>query len=555
MKLIKGFPSTSQDDYPLNVTTIVRHSIRNFAGQEVVSKRRDGLFRYTYKDAYDRMQRLANALEGLGVKPGDRVGVLEWNTYRYHELYFGIPGMGAVHLEMNLRLVAPELVYVAQHAGASLLFVDESLIPMAEAMAPEFRPARGYVILTDKKLGDVKTKLSPVYSYEDLLNEAKPTYDWPMLDESSTFSACYTSGTTGRPKGVFYSHRDAYLMGMMAALSLEMTYRDCLLQVVPLFHALGWCHPVSVLLTGAKLVLPGRYTTEDLGAIIDLTVKERVTISIAASAFWMMVSQYIRDMKEKPDLRGLRLFCGASEPPLAMLRGFQELTGAKVYHASGATENTAWGTVNKPKPWLEGRMSDEEKWELQKKQGLELPGCDVKIVDAQGREVPHDGQSKGELLRRGPWVIGSYYNAPETADKFTEDGYWRSGDIATIDPEGYIKLVDRIKDVIKSGGEWISSVDMENEIMCHPGVLEAAVCGIPHPKWEERPLALVVLRREARGKVTKEDILNHLSRMFARWQLPDEVKFVNEIPKTSVGKFKKSAIREEYKDIYMGKQG
>jgi fatty-acyl-CoA synthase len=554
MKIIKGFPSNSRDDYPLNVTTILIHAVRNFAGQEIVSRTREGIFRYTYKDAYGRIQRLAIALEILGIKPGDRVGVLEWNTYRYIELYFGIPGVGAVHLEMNARLAPSDLTYVAKHAGTELIFVDETLIPIVEAMASEFAPPKGYVILTDKKLREIETKLSPIYSYEDLLKEAKPKYDWPMIDERSAYSACYTSGTTGRPKGVFYSHRNTYLMSAIAAIILELTCRDCLLQIVPLYHALGWCNHIAVFLAGSKLVLPGRYTSEELGSILDLMVQEKVTIGIAASAAWMPIYEYVRKMKEKPNLNGVRLFSGASEPPLAMLKGFHDLTGAKVYHVSGATENTAWSTMNKPKPWLESKLSEEERWELQRKQGLEVPGCDVKIIDGNGNELPNDGKSTGELLLRAPWVIASYYNAPDTADRFTNDGYWKSGDVATIDPEGHIKIVDRIKDVIKSGGEWISSVDMENEIMCHPGVLEAAVCGLPHPKWEERPLALVVLRDEFKGKVNKQDIIDHLSKRFAKWQLPDEVKFVDEIPRTSVGKFKKSAIRERYKDQYISKQ-
>jgi len=553
MKIIKGFPSTSQDDYPLNVTAILRHAIRNFAGQEIVSRTSGGIFRYTYKDAYERIKRLANGLESLGIKPGDRVGVLEWNTHRYFELYFGIPGIGAVHLEMNARLSPSELTYVAKHAGAELIFVNETLIPIVEAMASEFKPAKGYVILTDKKLSDIQINLHPIYSYEDLVKDGKSEYNWPMINETSAYSACYTSGTTGRPKGVFYSHRDTYLLSTVAAIILELTIRDCLLQIVPLYHALGWCNHIAVLLAGSKLALPGRYTSAELGSIIDLMVHEKVTVGIAATAALMQIYEYIRNMKEKPNLRGVRLISGASEPPITMLRGFYELTGAEVYHGSGATENTAWSTLNKPKPWLDNRLSEEQRWELRRKQGLEVVGCDVKIVDLKGNELPHDGKSAGELLLRGPWVIGSYYNAPETTDRFTDDGYWKSGDVATIDPEGYIKIVDRIKDLIKSGGEWISSVDMENEIMCHPGILEAAVCGVPHPKWEERPLALVVLREEFKGRVDKEDIINHLSKKFAKWQLPDEVKFVDEIPKTSVGKFKKSAIREQYKNEYISK--
>ena len=550
MKVIRGFPSTSNDDYPLNVTTILRHGARNFAGQSIVSRKRGAVFRYTYQEAYDRARRLSQGLISLGVQPGDRVGVLEWNTHHFFELYFGIPGTGAVLLEMNVRLPPSELVYVAEHAGAELLFVDETLVPVAESMASAFKPAKGYVILTDRKLNEITTGLAPLYRYEDLLKEGTSGFDWPMIDERSAYSACYTSGTTGRPKGVFYSHRDTYLMSAAAALILELTSRDCLVQIVPMYHALGWVNHIAALLAGSKLILPGRYSSGEIGDVIDLLAQEKVTVGIGATAAWMPIFEHIRKMNGKPDLRNVRLFSGASEPPLSMLKGFYELTGARVYHVSGSTENTAWSTMNKPKPWLEANLLESERWELQKRQGLEVPGCDVKIVDSNGNELPHDGTSAGELLLRGPWVMSSYYKAPEMSDRFTDDGYWRSGDVATIDSEGYIKIVDRLKDLIKSGGEWISSVDMENEIMCHPGVLEAAVCGIPHPKWEERPLALVVLREGYRERVSKIDILEHLSRRFAKWQLPDEIKFVDEIPKTSVGKFKKSAIRELYKNEY-----
>ena len=555
MKLIKGFPSTSQDDYPLNLTTFLRHAVRNFAGQEIVSGTHNGIFRYTFKDAYERTQRLASALVSMGVKSGDRVGVLEWNTYRYHELCFGIPGIGAVLLQLNLRLAPSDLVYVANHAGVDLVFVDETLIPIIEAMGSEFKPAKGYVVLTDKKLSDVKTKLTPLYSYEDILKEAKPEYEWPMIDERAACAGCYTTGTTGRPKGVFYSHRNGYLMTRTAAIVLELTPRDCFLQLVPIFHVVGWFNHHATYLTGSKLVLPGRFTAQDMSPIVDLIVQEKVTASVAGTAVYMPLFEYIRNMKEKPNLSGARFVSGASRPPIAMLKGFHELTGARVYHGYGSTENTAWATTNKPKPWLDAKLSDDQRWELQRKQGIPVSGFDVKVVGADGNELPHNGKSPGELLMRGPWVTGSYYNNPEATDRFTDDGYWRSGDVVTIDPEGYIEIVDRLKDVIKSGGEWISSVNMENEIMEHPAVLEASVCGIPHPKWEERPLALVILREGYKEKVTKEDIIEHLRKRFAKWQLPDEVKFVDEIPKTSVGKFKKSVMREMYKDEYMGKRG
>ncbi|MBI4187067.1 MAG: long-chain-fatty-acid--CoA ligase [Chloroflexi bacterium] len=555
METIKGFPATSHDDFPLNVTTILRHAVRNYAGQKIVSRTPGGIFRYTFKDSYERIQRLANALEALGIRQGDRVGVLEWNTYRYHELCFAIPGIAAVMLQMNMRLSPSDLVYVANHAQAELVFVDETAIPAAEAIAAEFTPRKGWVILTDKKPADIAAKLKPLYTYEDLLRQAKPEHSWPLIDETSAYAGCYTTGTTGRPKGVYYSHRNGYLMACTAALNLELTLRDSLLQLVPIYHVVGWFNHHAALLTGAKIVFPGRFTTQDMGPIIDLMVQEKVTAGVAGTAVYMPMLEYIRGMEKKPDFSRVRFVSGASRPPISMIKGFYELTGATVYHGYGATENTAWATTNKPKPWTAAHLTNEEKWAQQRKQGLMVVGCDVRIVGANGTDVPHDGKSPGELLMRAPWVNRTYYNTPEAAGRFTEDGYWRSGDVATIDLEGYIEIVDRLKDVIKSGGEWISSVDMENEIMEHPAVLEAAVCGIPHPKWDERPLALAVLRPDFKGKTTKEDIIKHLSRRFAKWQLPDEVKFVDEIPKTSVGKFKKSAIREQYRDEYMKKQG
>lgn len=549
-QIIKGFPSTSGDDYQLNMTTIIRHAARDFADQEIVSRTPEGVFRYTYRDAYERIKRLANTLAGLGIECGDRVGVLEWNTYRYYEMFFGIPGTGAVLLQMNPRLAPSDLSYIVNHAEAKLIFVNESLLPVAEAIAPELKAVKGYVILTDKKLSDVETKLSPIYSYEELLKEAKPEYDWPMLDERSAYAACYTTGTTGKPKGVYYSHRNVYMHSTQIAISTELTYRDCFLQMTPMFHAMGWGTPQAATLAGAKLLFPGRYEAKDLGPIVELMVQEKVTCGDGAPAIFMPMLEYIRGMEEKPDLRGARFLSGATEPPIAMMKGYKELTGAEIIHAYGMTETTPIVTINRLKPWLEDKLSEEEKWDLRRKQGYIVPGLDGKIIDEAGNELPWDGRAVGELCWRGPWINVKYYNAPGTEDRFTEDGYLKSGDAGTIDPEGYVKITDRVKDLIKSGGEWISSIDMENEIMGHPAVLEAGVTGLPHPKWEERPIALVVLREDFKGKVTKEDIIEHLAKRFAKWQLPDEVLFVDQIPKTSVGKIDKKDIREEYKDYY-----
>jgi len=552
MKMIKGFPSTSMNDYQLNTTTIIRHAAGNFPEREIVYRTPAGISRYTYRDAYERMMRTANVLKGMGIGPGDRVGVLDWNTRRHYELYFAIPGTGAVILQMNLRIPPVDLVYVVNHSEARLIFVDESLLPIAEAIAPELKTVQGYVIMTDKKLSEIKTSLSPVYSYEDLLAEADPFYDWPMIDEDSAYSACYTSGTTGRPKGVYYSHRCIYLHTLEINSYIGIKCDDCYIAIVPMFHGQSWGLFFAATFAGAKLIFPGRYVAEDPVPLLELMARERVTVTNGAPAIFMPMLNCIKKMEVKPDFNGARLLSGATEPPLAMMKGWKELTGADIIHAYGATETTPLVTINILKPSLKERLTGEESWEMRKKQGLTVTGIDLKIVDSEGREQPRDGKTVGEIMIRGAWITGSYYNDPRTEESFL-DGYWKSGDAGTIDPEGYLKIVDRYKDVIKSGGEWISSVDLENTIMGYPGVLEAVVVGLSHPRWEERPLALVVLSEEAKGKVTKEEIIAFLKANFAKWQLPDDLLFVDEIPKTSVGKFNKKEIRHIYKEHYMRK--
>ncbi len=549
--IIKGFPSTSQNDYQLNVINIIRQAVRSYAKQEIVAQTHTGILRYTYEDAYQRIKRLGNAVKGIGLGVGDRVGVLDWNSHRHFEAYYGIPGIGAVLLLLNLRLPPNDLSYIINHAETSFIFVDETLIPIAEAVADACQTVKGYIIMTDKKLSDIQTKLSPVYSYEELLEQADTEIKWPVMDETSAYGACYTTGTTGKPKGVYYSHRDIYLHAAAISANSEVSFKDCYYQLVPMFHAMGWGTPHGVLMVGAKFVLPGMYNVADLGSLAKLMVDEKVTVTAGAPALFMPMLEYIKKLDQKPDMTGARMLCGASEPPLSMMKEYYELTGAEIVHAYGATETSPLVTLNRIKPWLLGAISDEEKWDLKRKQGFPVVGVDLKIVNDKGETLPHDGKSVGELLIRGPWITGSYYNAPETADQFTENGYWRSGDAGTIDPNGYLKITDRVKDVIKSGGEWISSVDMENEIVAHEAVLESVVTGLPHPKWEERPIALVVLREEFADKVTEDDIKTHLLNKFAKWQLPDRILFVSEIPKTSVGKLNKKEIREKYKDFYM----
>ena len=553
MDIVKGFPATSQDNYQLNVTTIIKHAARSFGRQEIVSRRLDGsMFKYTYAEAHGRMKRLANGLRSIGVQVGDRVGVLAWNSHENYEIYFGLPGLGAVMLLLNLRLTPQDLAYVIDHSGASFIIVDETLLPIAHAVAPLCKSLKGFVIITlpGKKLADVKTNLKNAYSYEDLIAEASPDFEWPHMDETSAYAACYTTGTTGKPKGIYYSHRDVYLHSCAIGNNAEISLADTYCQIVPMFHALGWGLSQAATMVGARLVFPGMYTLDRLEALSKLIVDEKVTVSAGAPAIFMPLLEYIRGLDEKPDLGGARLLSGASEPPVAMMKGFWELTGAEVIHAYGATETTPLVTTNRLMPWLVGELTEDQQWELKKKQGFTVVGLDLKVVNALDAEIAHDGKTPGEILIRGPWITAKYHDAPGTESQFTKDGYWRSGDMGTIDEHGYLKITDRVKDVIKSGGEWISSVDMENEIISFPAVLEAAVVGIPHPKWEERPLALVVLREGEKEGVTADDIRNHLANTFAKWQLPDEVVFVNEIPKTSVGKLNKKEIRAQYKELY-----
>ena len=553
MKVIKGFYANPEDNYQLNVINLMMHAVRNFSRQEIVSRKLDGtLFRYTYKDSYNRMKRLANSLDSIGVKIGDRVGVLAWNTHQHFEIYYGLPGIGAVMVSMNMRIAKQDLAYVVNHSGVSFIIVDEDLIQIAESIVPLCKKIKAYIIITNKNINEIKTKLNPIYSYEDLLSKASAEYEWPNLDENSAYAACYTTGTTGKPKGVYYSHRNTYIQAMMFAAQFRMSVNDVVFQMVPMFHVLGWSKPQAATYIGAKLVFSGRWSLDDLKELTSIMVQEKVSVSGAVPAVFMTMLEFIRKMEQKPDLTGARLICGGSEPPIALMQGFWDETGGEIIHSYGSTEAMAITTLNMFKPWLEEELSEEELWNLKKKQGIVVSGLDVKIVDENGIELPQDGNSFGEILLRGPWITRSYYNAPETKDSFTEDGYFKTGDAGSLDSEGYLKITDRIKDVIKSGGEWISSIDMENSLISHPGVLEAAVIGIPHSKWDERPLALVVLREEFKS-VSKEEIHEHLSNTFAKWQLPDEILFVDTIPRTSVGKLNKKAIRMEYSDIYTKK--
>ncbi len=549
--MIKGFPSTMNDEWQLNLWKVIQYAARVHGSTEVVSYRTlqgGQVHRLNYRSIYERVSAMANALKKLGVEPGDRIAVLGWNDHRYYESYFSIPDIGAVMLQLNLRLHPNELIYILDHSGARALFVDDTLLGLAEELA-KYHKFDFFVVMSDKSLSQISTSLSPVYGYEELIAQNPKAYDWEEIDERSAAIACYTSGTTGKPKGVYYSHRALILHGWGVIGVLKLDVSDVFLAIVPLFHVNSWGAPIAVTMVGSKQVYPGRYTPESLAEIM---IKEKVTVTAGAPAIFMPMLEVLRKMEPKPKLN-VRAASGSSEPPLAMMKGLAEF-GIKIIHTYGATETTPLVAANWPKPEIKA-LPEEEQWEHMRRQGLPVFGIEAKLVDlASGKELPWDGRSLGELYVRGPWVIKEYYNDPRTREAITPDKYWKTGDVGYIDELGYIKLIDRAKDLIKSGGEWISSVDMENYLMAHPYVLEAVVVGIPHPRWEERPLALVVLREEYRDKPAEEverELKEHLSKRFAKWQLPDKILFVREIPKTSVGKFDKKVIREQYKDLYM----
>lgn len=527
-------------DYPLTLPTILEHAGRLHGAQEIVSRLPDrSLHRYTFADFYRRSKQLSEALQLAGLKAGERVGTLCWNHYAHLETYFGVPCAGGVLHTLNLRLHADELAYIANHAGDRFLIVDDDLLPILESFKDQVSFERIFVIrFSDAELPE------GMEDYEDLLATATGNFEYPTLDEQDACGMCYTSGTTGRPKGVAYSHRGVVLHSMAAAAPdvFGLSMRDCIFPIVPMFHANAWGMPVTAVMTGSKMVYTGPHMDHE--SVLDLLEKEQVTLTGGVPTVWLPVVDALKREPNRWKLKaGLKVVIGGSAAPESMIRELDTM-GHQVIHAWGMTEMTPIGTTGVPKPSFD-EMSEDAQFATLAKQGIPLPFVDIRVMSDDGL-APWDGETMGELQVRGPWIASAYYNPEDPIFSWTDDGWFRTGDVVTVDKEGYVKITDRTKDLIKSGGEWISSVDVENALMGHPQIKEAAVIAMPHEKWVERPLACVVI--EDGVDLSADDIRAFLAEKFAKWWLPDAVEFIDEIPRTSTGKFQKTALRERFKN-------
>ncbi|MDA0264217.1 MAG: long-chain fatty acid--CoA ligase [Chloroflexi bacterium] len=532
-------------EYPLLVHRFLERTSVFSPDKEIVTREGDGVHRYTYADLMVRSSRLSNALAGLGVGVGDRVGTFGWNTYRHLEVYFAAPAMGAVLHTINIRLFTEDLVYIINHAGDKVILVDPDLVPLLEPLASQMEMVKHFIIMTDDR--GFTTTLSNALIYEDLLSAASDAYSPVNLDENAPAGLCYTSATTGRPKGVIYSHRGIVLHSMMEAQADTIGFRerDVVLPVVPMFHANCWGVPYSSAMVGANLVLTGVRPGPEV--ICQLFESEKVTLSLGVPTIWVGLLDYLERSGKTYDFSSLReIASGGSAVPISLIQAYKEKLGVKMVQAYGMTEATPVISYNRLNSHLDD-MTEGDKMRLAGTQGVMVPGLEMRLVDDEGNDLPWDGEQRGELLFKGPWIASEYYNDPRSSETFI-DGWYHSGDIASVNADGYIQIGDRVKDMVKSGGEWISSVDLETAIIAHPGVLEAAVIAIPHERWVERPLACVVPNADSQGKLGKADVLDFIRDRFAPWWLPDDVVFIDEIPKTSVGKFDKKVLRERYKD-------
>jgi acyl-CoA synthetase (AMP-forming)/AMP-acid ligase II len=535
-------------DRPLLITALIQYAAHYHADTEIVSKTVEGpIHRYNYGAAYARIQQLAHALGALAVKPGDRLATMAWNGYRHFELYYAISGIGAICHTVNPRLFAPQIEYILNHAEDRYVFVDLTFVPLLEQLAPKLKSVKGYVVLTDAEHMPAST-LPNLICYEDLIRDKPAAYDWPTFDEWTASSLCYTSGTTGNPKGVLYCHRSTVLhtYSINQADNLAFTARESVLPVVPLFHVNAWGIPYASTMAGSKLVFPGPHL--DPVSLYELMESEQVTMTAGVPTIWFKLLEHLEQTGKK--LTSLkRLLSGGSATPISLIAAFEEKHDVRVCHAWGMTELSPVGTVGTFKREQTG-LPAEARYRYQATQGRAMCNVELKIVDAEGNALPHDGKAFGTLLVRGPFVTSGYFHDPEATEAaFDKDGWFRTGDVVTIDRDGWLRIVDRTKDLIKSGGEWISSIELENAAVGHPDVLEAAAIAVAHPKWQERPLLVVVAKPGA--KLTREDMLHYLGDKVAKWSVPDDVVFVAELPHTATGKLLKSKLREQFRDYQL----
>jgi acyl-CoA synthetase (AMP-forming)/AMP-acid ligase II len=532
-------------DRPLLIAALIQYAAEYHGDTEIVTRTTEGpIHRYNYGEAERRMRQLAKGLKRLGVAFGDRVATIAWNNYRHFELYFAVSGIGAVCHTINPRLFADQLQYIVNHAEDKVVFIDLTFVPIAEKMAGSWTSPRHYVIMTDRAHMP-ETTLPGALCYEELVAGETQEFTWPEFDENTASSLCYTSGTTGNPKGALYTHRSTLLhsFAVCSANAVAISMRDSILPVVPMFHVNAWGIPYAAAMSGAKLVFPGPKL--DGASLHELFMSEKVTLSLGVPTVWLGLLQYLEQTGRRLD--GLdRVTVGGSAAPRAMIEAFEGKYGVKCIHGWGMTEMSPVGTLALPKAKHLERP-EEEQLAVKTRQGFPLFGVDLKVVAPDGKVLPHDGKGSGELYVRGPWIISAYYNDDAaTAAAFDAEGWFRTGDVSSIDPDGYMIIVDRSKDVIKSGGEWISSIDLENAAMGHPDIAEAAVIALPHPKWDERPL-LIVVPKPGRTP-TKESISAFLGDKIAKWQLPDDVVFVPELPHGATGKVLKTKLREQFKE-------
>jgi len=533
-------------DRPLLISSLIDHADANHPGVEIVSRTVEGpIHRCTYADIHRRSKQLAEALIALGVGQGERIATLAWNGYRHMELYFGVSGMGAVLHTINPRLFPEQITYIANHAEDRYLFFDSSFGPLVEKLAPLMKSVEGFVAMTDRAHMPA-LNVPNLLCYEELIGAQDGDYEWPVFDERTASSLCYTSGTTGNPKGVLYSHRSTVLHSY-AACAVDgpaLSMAESALLVVPMFHVNAWGMPYAGAMSGAKLVMPG--PALDGRSVYELMRDEKVTLALGVPTVWLMLFQHVdaAGLDPKRDLCLKRVVIGGSAAPRAMTERFETEFGAFVVHAWGMTEMSPIGTVCNLLP-KHRDFTLAQRLDLQAKQGRALCGVEMRITDAGGKELPRDGKAFGHLMVRGPWITSGYFKG-DGGSILDADGFFDTGDVATIDADGYMQITDRSKDVIKSGGEWISSIELENAAMGHPAVAEAAVIGVAHPKWQERPLLIVV--KKAGQDVTRDAMLKFLEGKVARWWVPDDVAFVDELPHTATGKILKLKLREKFSD-------